>query len=120
VATKPPLIAWASRGAGAVAIVTAMLYLGLIVGEDQTGQLPASIAWFTFMAGAGLLAWFADRAKVEVGRRMVWGAFGILFVIGVLSIFTIGMLFLLASVLAVFSLSKTRVSRSAGAPDFEG
>lgn len=37
---------------------------------------------------------------------MVWASFALLFVLGVLSILTIGILYLLASVLAIFSLSR--------------
>lgn len=109
---RPPLIAGASRAAGAVGLVTSILYVGLLVGSGDSSRIPMGAAWFALMFGAGLLAWFADRAsQVRVGRRMLWGAFLIFFILGVLSIFTIGILYLLASVLCVYALS-----RSVGAP----
>lgn len=103
-----PLVTWASRGAGAIGLVTAVLYLALIIGEGNNSLL-LSLGWFVVMLIAGGLAWFADRAPVVRGRRMVWGSFALLFVLGVLSILTIGILYLLASVLAIFSLSRSPV-----------
>lgn len=115
-----PLIQWASRGAGAIGIVTAVLYLALIAGQGGDESL-VFLAWFVVMAAAGLLAWFADRVPVRRGRRMVWAAFALLFVLGVLSIFTIGILYLLASVLAVFSLSRRPIGANPAPPaaDYE-
>ncbi|REK24069.1 MAG: hypothetical protein DWQ40_01560 [Actinobacteria bacterium] len=107
-AVRPPLITWASRGAGAIGLVTATLYLGLIIGQDNASDVPAAILYFVLMAAAGLAAWFADRVSTPTGRRMVWFAFGVFFMIGVLSVLTVGILFLLAAVLSVFSLSRSR------------
>jgi hypothetical protein len=105
---KPPVIAGASRAAGVVGLVTSVLYIGLLVGAGDSSRIPAGAVWFTLMFGAGLLAWFADRAdRRRTGRRMLWAAFAIFFVLGVLSIFTIGILFLLASLLCVYSLSRS-------------
>lgn len=101
----PGLIPWASRGAGGMGIVTSILYLALIFGERDNSQIPVAIGFFIVMAGAGLLAWFADRAPLRTGRRMMWAAFVLFFVLGVISIFTIGILYLIASVLSIFSLS---------------
>lgn len=108
VTPKPTLIPWASRAAGAIGMVTALLYLGLILGEGEPGQLPLALVFFMVMAGAGVVAWYADRVDVKTGRRMMWMSFVLFFVLGVLSIFTIGILFLIATVLSVFSLSRTR------------
>lgn len=116
-AEKPPLIAGASRAAGVVGMLTVLLYVGLLIGAGGISEIPKVAGWslLIFGAGAGLLAWFADRgATVRTGRRMLWAAFAIFFTLGVLSIFTIGVLFLLASVLCVYSLS-----RSIGAPSRE-
>lgn len=89
-------------------VISALLYLGILVGTGGGTELVAVAGWFLIMMGAGLLAWFADRVEmVRTGRRMVWAAFSIFFVIGVISIFTIGVLFLLASLLCVFSLSRS-------------
>lgn len=105
-ARSAPLIPWASRAAGGLGVVTALLYLGLVLGVEQGNALLSAIGWFVAMAGGGLLAWFADRQKPEIGRKMMWAAFAVFFIIGVLSILTIGVLFLIASVLSIFSLSK--------------
>jgi uncharacterized membrane protein len=92
-------------------LVTSIIYLGLVVGEAGSG-IWGWLGWFAVMVSAGLLAWFADRNNnVRTGRRMVWIAFLAFFVVGVLSIFTIGILFLLAAVLAVFSLSRSVASQ---------
>lgn len=101
----PGLISWASRGAGGIGIVTSILYLALIFGAGDRSELAVALSFFAFMAGAGLLAWFADRVSLRTGRRMMWAAFVLFFVLGVISIFTIGILYLIASVLSIFSLS---------------
>jgi hypothetical protein len=106
-AAKPPLISGASRAAGAVGAVTSIVYLVLVISEGDS-EVWAWLGWFAVMMSASILAWFADRkASPRVGRRMVWIAFLTFFVVGVLSIFTIGVLFLIAAVLAVFSLSRS-------------
>lgn len=102
----PPLIVWASRGAGGIGLVTALLYVALVVGAGDSASTLTAMGWLVAMAGAGLLAWFADRASTKAGRRMIWIAFALFFVLGVLSIFTIGILYLIASVLSVVSLSR--------------
>ncbi len=86
-------------------MITAFLYLGILLGEADPSQVPEAIAWLAVMAGAGLLAWFADRAEPRIGRWLVVGA-GVLFlVLGVLAIFSIGVLYLIACSLALYSLS---------------
>lgn len=65
----------------------------------------SAFRWFALMAGAGLLALLADRARSPWGRRMVWVAFAMFLGLGVLSLFSIGILYLAASLLALFSLS---------------
>lgn len=105
---KPQLIAGASRAAGAVGLITALLYLGILVGASDGLSLAAWVGWTVLMVMAALLAWFADRVETTLtGRRMLWAAFVIFFVLGVISIFTIGVLFLIASLLCVFSLSRS-------------
>lgn len=112
----PPLIPWATRGAGAIGIVTAVLYLALVIGAGDNANVPIAMVWFALMGGAGLLAWFADRAPARTGRRMMWAAFTLFFVIGVVSIYTIGILYLIASVLSIFSLSRRSPGPTTGAP----
>lgn len=60
--------------------------------------------WFSVMAGAGLLAWFADRFALATGRRLMWVAFGLFLALGVLALLSIGFLYLVASLLAIVSL----------------
>lgn len=110
---KPPLIAWASRGAGAIGLVTAVLNLGLIVGSGD-GGVPLAIGLIVIMGAAGLAAWYADRLPPATGRRMMWAAFVVFFVLGVISIFTVGILYLMAAVLSVFSLSRSQTGRGTG------
>jgi uncharacterized membrane protein len=88
-------------------VVTSIVYLGLVISEGDS-EIWAWLGWFAVMLSASLLAWFADRNdSARAGRRMVWISFLTFFVVGVLSIFTIGILFLIAAVLAVFSLSRS-------------
>ena len=108
--SKPPLIAWASRGAGAIGLVTAVLNLGLIIGSDG-GGVPLAVGLLVVMGGAGLAAWYADRMAPGPGRRMMWASFVVFFVLGVLSVFTVGLLYLIAAVLSIFSLSRSQSPR---------
>jgi MFS family permease len=108
---KPPLIAWASRGAGAIGLVTAVMYLGLIIGTDEGGA-PLAVALLAVMTGAAVMAWFADRFAPAPGRRMMWLAFVLFFVVGVLSVFTVGLLYLISAVLSIFSLSRSASGRT--------
>lgn len=110
---RTPLIAWASRGAGAIGLVTAVLNLGLIVGSGD-GGVPLAIGLLLVMGSAGLAAWYADRMAPATGRRMMWATFVVFFVLGVISIFTVGILFLMAAVLSIFSLSRSASGRGAG------
>ena len=110
---KPPLIAWASRGAGAIGLATAVLSLGLILGSGD-GGVPLAIGLLVVMGGAGLAAWYADRMAPATGRRTMWAAFVVFFVLGVISVFTVGVLYLMAAVLSIFSLSRSQSARSAG------
>lgn len=110
---KPPLIAWASRGAGAIGLVTAVISLGLIIGSGD-GGVPLAIGLVTVMGASGLAAWYADRMAPVTGRRMMWAAFVVFFVLGVISIFTVGVLYLMAAVLSIFSLSRSQSGRGTG------
>jgi hypothetical protein len=42
---------------------------------------------------------------------MMWLAFVLFFVLGVLSVFTVGLLYLIAAVLSIFSLSRSASGR---------
>ncbi len=80
------------------------MYLGILLGEADSAQIPEALIWFSVMAGTGSMAWFADRLEPTTGRRMMWVAFGVFMALGVLAIFSIGVLYLVASLLAIFSL----------------
>lgn len=90
--------------------MTAVLNLGLIVGSGD-GGVPLAIGLIVIMAAAGLAAWYADRMAPARGRWMMWAAFVVFFVLGVLSIFTVGILYLMAAVLSIFSLSRSQTGR---------
>jgi hypothetical protein len=45
---------------------------------------------------------------------MMWAAFVVFFVLGVVSIFTVGILYLMAAVLSIFSLSRSESARGDG------
>jgi hypothetical protein len=94
-------------------LVTAVIYLGLIIGSSE-GGVPLAIVLLVVMGGAGLIAWYADRMAPAMGRRMMWVVFVLFFALGVLSVFTVGLLYLLAAVLSIFSLSRTASGRSGG------
>ncbi|MEX1038688.1 MAG: hypothetical protein WDZ96_07530 [Acidimicrobiia bacterium] len=93
--------------------MTAVLNLGLIVGSGD-GGVPLAIGLLVVMGAAGLIAWYADRMAPAMGRRMMWVAFVVFFILGVLSVFTVGILYLLAAVLSIFSLSRSNSARGAG------
>ncbi|HEY5890734.1 MAG TPA: hypothetical protein VIW94_08555 [Acidimicrobiia bacterium] len=80
------------------------MYLGIFLGEDDPSQIPEALIWFSVMAGTGSMAWFADRMAPTTGRRMMWVVFGVFMALGVLAIFSFGVLYLFASLLAIFSL----------------
>ncbi len=110
---KPSLVAWASRGAGAIGLITALLNLGLIVGTGDAG-VPLAIGLLVVMGASGLAAWYADRMAPATGRRVMWAAFIVFFGLGVISIFTVGVLYLMAAVLSIFSLSRSPSGRGTG------
>lgn len=113
-ASASPLITWASRGAGVVGLVSSVLYISIVLGQGDPSLVPLALVYFAFMAGGGFVALFADRAAQRTARRLMWPAFAVFFVLGVLSILTIGVLFLIAAVLAIFSLSRGAPIKKAG------
>ncbi|MEX0795774.1 MAG: hypothetical protein WEB67_11745 [Acidimicrobiia bacterium] len=44
----------------------------------------------------------------------MWAAFVVFFTLGVISVFTVGVLYLMAAVLSVFSLSRSQPERGTG------
>jgi peptidoglycan biosynthesis protein MviN/MurJ (putative lipid II flippase) len=93
--------------------VTAVLNLSLIIGSGD-GGVPLAIGLLVAMGASGLAAWYADRMAPATGRRMMWAAFVVFFVLGVISVFTVGVLYLMAAVLSIFSLSRSQPERGAG------
>jgi hypothetical protein len=93
--------------------VTAVLNLGLRVGSGS-GGVPLAIGLLVVMGAAALAAWYADRVAPARGRMMMWAAFVVFFVLGVVSIFTVGILYLMAAVLSIFSLSRSESARGDG------
>lgn len=93
--------------------MTAVLNLGLIVGSGDGGA-PLAIGLSVVMGASGLAAWYADRMAPATGRRMMWAAFVVFFVLGVISIVTVGVLYLMAAVLSIFSLSRSQPARGTG------
>lgn len=98
------VIAWASRASGAIGIVAAVLYVGLFLGSTESGQLRIAAVWIAVMLATGLAAWSADRFHPSIGRRMLWLATGTFLVLGILSVLAIGLMYLCASLLAIFAL----------------
>ncbi len=87
----------------------AVLYLGIIAGQDD-GFSFWPVFWFLTMSTGGLAAWFADRAKFDTGRRMAIAAMVAFLLIGLLSILTIGVVFLAAAILALLGFAGVRPS----------
>lgn len=74
---------WATRTSGLIGMTMAVLYLGIITGQEE-GFTFWSIFWLIIMSGAGLVAWFADRAGWVTGRRMAIGSMIIFIVLAIL------------------------------------
>lgn len=97
--------------------MTAVLSLALIIGSGD-GGVPLAIGLLVVMGSSGLGAWYADRMAPARGRWMMWAAFVVFFVLGVISIFSVGVLYLMAAVLSIFSLSRSQSGR--GRADGDG
>ena len=93
------------RIAGIIGVVTALIYLGGVLGQGDTQFLPQAVVWFAVMLSAGLLAWFADKLEAR-GRTAAIVAASLFFGLGVFSgsvVFVVT--FLVATVLAVAGLT---------------
>lgn len=89
-------------------MIAAIIYLALLLGASDGSEVPLAMVYLAAMAGAAALAWFADRLSVVIGRRVMWAAFTVFFILGVLSPLPIGMLYLVATVLALVALARPR------------
>lgn len=94
------------RVAGSIAVVASLVYLGGVLGQDDTRFLPQATFWFLVMLITGITVWFADRSTVH-GRKMAIGAAVSFFVLGVFSNVVFAVVFVVAVVLTVGGLSGT-------------
>ena len=97
------------RIAGVIGLASAVVYLAVLLGQEDTSLLPQAIFWFGVMLTAGLLAWFADRLEHR-GRQSAIIAAGLFFVLGVFSNLVFAMVYLLTTVLSVAGFAGTSPS----------
>lgn len=97
------------RIAGVIGLTSAVIYIGVVFGQEDTSLLPQAFFWFGVMLMAGLLAWFADRFEHR-GRRSAMIAAGLFFVVAVFSSMVFAMVYLLATVLSVAGFALTSPS----------
>jgi hypothetical protein len=97
------------RVAGVIGLASALVYLAVVLGQEDTSMLALAILWFALMLTAGLLAWFADRLE-HLGRRSAMIAAGLFFVLGVLSSPVFAMVYLLTTMLSVAGFAGTSPS----------
>jgi hypothetical protein len=115
-ASSKGLIRIPLRIAGIIGLASAVIYIGVALGQEDTSLLPQAFFWFGVMFTAGLLAWFADRLE-QRGRRSAMIAAGLFFVVAVFSDTVFAMVYLLATVLSVAGFALT--SRSSGETSLE-
>lgn len=88
------------RIAGSIGLVASLIYLGGVLGQDDTTFIPQAVFWFLVMLGSGITAWFADRS-MRNGRRMAIGAAGGFFVVSLFSNVVFAVVFAIALVFAI-------------------
>jgi hypothetical protein len=102
--------AWAGLVAGTIALLIAILYLVII---HNQGDASAVVPWvFSAIALASLAAF--SGWLLSPGRKaslLLSGAAVLLFVLGVLGIFSVGIPLLLAGVFSVVGVAQARVIR---------
>lgn len=89
------------RSAGIIGVVSALVYLGGVLGLGDTEFLPQAVFWFVVMLAAGLLAWFAGKFRSR-GRAAAMTAAILFFVVALFSgasVFVVA--FLVAALLSV-------------------
>ncbi len=92
------------RIAGTIGLFSAVFYLAIILGQEDTSSLPQAIFWLVLMTTAGILAWSADH-YVERGRAMAMGAAAIFFILGLLALDVFVIIFLVALVFSVLGFA---------------
>jgi MFS family permease len=94
------------RIAGVIGLASAVVYLAVVLGQEDTSSRPQAIFWFGVMLVAGLLAWFADRLEHR-GRRSAMVAAGLFFVLGVFSSVVFAIVYLVSTLLSVAGFAAT-------------
>lgn len=97
--------------AGSIAVVASLVYLGGVLGQDDTRFLPQAFFWFFVMFAGGVMAWFADRS-MEHGKRMAIGSAAVFFILGLFSNAVFAVVFVVAVALSVGGFAGT--SRQGG------
>ena len=87
--------------AGVIGLVSAALYLAVIVGAEDRSGFPQAYLWLAIMIFAGVLAWFAHRV-VGKERRMAFGATTLFFLLAMFSSPIFVVVYLTATFFAVF------------------
>lgn len=87
--------------AGVIGILSAVLYLAVIVGVEDRSGFPQAYLWLAIMLSAGVLAWFADRVTGKE-RRMALGAAVLFFFLAMFSSPVFVLVYLTATFLAGF------------------
>jgi hypothetical protein len=107
-------VASLARAAAIAVFGTLALYLVIIA--DQGGSNAGRVAVVAvFLAGCGMLAWLGSMGSIEPPRRTVWliAVSSGLWSAALISLFSIGLLLLVAAVLA--TVAAVRLTRVPGA-----
>lgn len=92
------------KAAGAIGVVSSLVYMAGVMGQEDRAFLPQALFWFAVMLSAGVVAWFADRAR-QHRRRMAMASGVTFFVLALFSNVVFTIIFLVALVLVVVGLS---------------
>ena len=95
------------KAAGAIGVVSSLVYLAGVLGQEDTAFLPQALFWFAVMLSAGVVAWLADRSQ-QHGRRMAMASGVAFFVLALFSNIVFTIIFLVALVLVVVGLSASK------------
>jgi MFS family permease len=98
------------RIAGVIGLASAVVYLAVVLGQEDTSSLPQAIFWLGVVLVAGFLAWFADRLEHQ-GRRSAMIAAGLFFVLGVFSNVVFVIVYLVSTLLSVAGFAGTSQTR---------
>lgn len=82
--TAPQVRRLPLRIAGVIGLFSAVFYLAIILGQEDTSQMAQAVFWLVLMATAGILAWSADSSGTRARKQAV-GAAAMFFVLGLFS-----------------------------------